>query len=130
MGNTIATELPGKLHQSIEIIGYLITTKHTSTKNGDRMHFGTFFDFEGQVFDTTHFPDTSRKHPFRGKGFYRIRGKVAEDFGYPMIEVHWMEKLPMVEKYDTFNTSTDYRVMKKLQTRSGSSIKSKSRFTV
>jgi DNA polymerase-3 subunit alpha len=60
------------------------------------MQFGTFYDEDGEVFDTTHFPGSARKFPFRGKGFYRIKGKVVEDFGYPMIEVHFMEKLPMV----------------------------------
>ena len=63
------------------------------------MHFGTFYDSEGLVFDTTHFPPVAKQFPFKGKGFYEIKGTVVEDFGYPMIEVGFMEKLPMVDKY-------------------------------
>ena len=63
------------------------------------MHFGTFYDREGMVFDTTHFPPVAKKFPFKGRGFYRVKGLVVEDFGYPMIEVGFMEKIPMVDKY-------------------------------
>ena len=62
------------------------------------MHFGTFYDSSGEVFDTVHFPDVTKKYPFRGRGFYEMWGKVVEDFGVYMIEVSRMEKLPMVHK--------------------------------
>ena len=62
------------------------------------MCFGTFYDVHGKVFDTVHFPDSARKFPFRGRGFYDIKGKVIEDFGVYTIDVHWMDKLPMVSK--------------------------------
>jgi DNA polymerase-3 subunit alpha len=62
------------------------------------MHFGTFYDRQGEVFDTVHFPDVARKFPFRGRGFYFIQGKVVEDFGIPMIEVISMEKIPLINK--------------------------------
>ena len=62
------------------------------------MHFATFYDPSGDVFDTTHFPPVARKNPFRGRGFYKMAGKVVEDFGYPMVEVDFMEKLPMVQE--------------------------------
>jgi DNA polymerase-3 subunit alpha len=62
------------------------------------MHFGTFYDQEGVVFDTVHFPDIARRFPFRGRGFYAIRGKVVEDFGVAMIEVTWMDKLPLINR--------------------------------
>ncbi len=94
-GNTVAKDLMKKLNRHIELVGYLVTTKDTRTVNGDRMHFGTFYDFEGNVFDTVNFPPVAKKYPFRGKGFYRMTGIVVEDFGYPMIEVDVMEKLPM-----------------------------------
>jgi DNA polymerase-3 subunit alpha len=50
------------------------------------------------VFDTVHFPDSARKFPFRGRGFYDIKGKVIEEFGVYTIDVFWMDKLPMVSK--------------------------------
>jgi DNA polymerase-3 subunit alpha len=97
--DTLSLQLPQKLNQTVTITGYLVTTKDTHTKNGKLMHFGTFYDREGMVFDTTHFPPVAKMFPFKGRGFYRIRGKVVEDFGYPMIEVGFMEKVPMVDKY-------------------------------
>jgi DNA polymerase-3 subunit alpha len=62
------------------------------------MYFGTFYDPEGDVFDTVHFPAIARQHPFRGRGFYSLKGKVVEDFGVAMIEVTWMDKLPLLNK--------------------------------
>jgi DNA-directed DNA polymerase III PolC len=95
-GDTVARELMEKLKKQVRMIGYLVTTKDTYAKDRQLMHFGTFYDHQGYVFDTTHFPVEAKKYPFRGKGFYLIKGKVIEDFGYPMIEVKYMEKLPMV----------------------------------
>jgi DNA polymerase-3 subunit alpha len=97
-GDTIAGELLTKVGSQVTISGYIVTTKDTSTKGGEYMHFGTFLDKNGEVFDTVHFPDVARKYPFRGRGFYAIKGKVVEDFGVAMIEVSWMSKLPMVNK--------------------------------
>ena len=62
------------------------------------MYFGTFYDTHGEVFDTVHFPGIARQYPFRGRGFYSIKGKVVEDFGVAMIEVNWMDKLPLINK--------------------------------
>jgi DNA polymerase III alpha subunit len=97
-GDTLARELPGKVGKHIHIIGYVVTVKDTSTKNNQRMNFGTFYDPNGEVFDTVHFPDISHKYPLRGRGFYSIKGKVVEDFGIPTIEVTWMDKLPIINK--------------------------------
>lgn len=97
-GNATARELSKHTGKHVHIIGYLVTTKDTSTKGGQLMHFGTFLDYQGEVFDTVHFPDIAQKFPFRGKGFYSIRGKVVEDFGVPAIEVSFMDKLPMINR--------------------------------
>jgi DNA-directed DNA polymerase III PolC len=97
-GDTTAWELMQKLKKQITIVGYVVTTKDTTTKGGDLMHFGTFLDCKGEVFDTIHFPDVARKYPFRGRGFYRVEGRVVEDFGVPIIEVTTMERLPMINK--------------------------------
>ena len=89
-----------QLHQGAEITiaGYVVTTKDTYTKTHEVMHFGTFYDQHGILFDTIHFPDIAKRHPFRGRGFYEIRGKVVEDFGVSMIQVSSMEKLPMISR--------------------------------
>ncbi|MEK6781966.1 MAG: DNA polymerase III subunit alpha [Bacteroidota bacterium] len=98
-GDTITTELSHKKGKQVHIVGYIVTTKDASTmKTKEHMCFGTFYDVHGEVFDTVHFPDSARKFPFRGRGFYDIKGKVIEDFGVYTIDVHWMDKLPMVSK--------------------------------
>jgi DNA polymerase-3 subunit alpha len=98
-GDTVTLELPEKKGKSVRIVGYLITTKDAYTmKTKEHMCFGTFFDVKGEVFDTVHFPDSARRFPFRGRGFYEIKGKVIEDFGVYAIDTQSMEKLPMVNK--------------------------------
>ena len=97
-GDTIAKELMSKIGKNVKMVGYVVTTKNTSTLKGELMHFGTFYDKDGEVFDTVHFPDVTKRYPFRGRGFYEIRGKVVEDFGIASIEVTYMNKLPMVSK--------------------------------
>jgi len=97
-GDATALELPKKINRRVRIVGYVVTTKDTSTLKGEPMHFGTFYDAQGEVFDSVHFPDIARKFPFRGRGFYELKGKVVDDFGVSMIEVTSMEKLPMVNK--------------------------------
>jgi DNA-directed DNA polymerase III PolC len=97
-GNSCARELNKHRAKNIHIVGYLITTKDTRTKTGHPMAFGTFYDVQGQAFDTVHFPEVSLRYPFRGRGFYEIHGKVTEDFGVYMIEVTRMTKLPMISK--------------------------------
>ncbi len=98
-GDTVTKELSRKVNQSVRIVGYLITTKDAYTmKSREHMCFGTFYDVNGEVFDSVHFPDSARKFPFRGRGFYELKGKVTEDFGVFTVEVHYMEKLPMVSK--------------------------------
>jgi DNA-directed DNA polymerase III PolC len=97
-GNTVARELLQKNGQPVHIIGYVVTTKDAYTKNSQIMHFGTFLDYEGKTFDTVHFPDSASKYPFRGRGFYEMRGKVVEDFGVASVEVVYMDKLPIINK--------------------------------
>ncbi len=97
-GNTDARELLSKVGTQVRMIGYLVATKDTSTLKGSAMQFGTFHDWRGEVFDTVHFPDVTKRCPFRGRGFYGVEGRVVEDFGVPMIEVAQMEKLPLVNK--------------------------------
>jgi DNA polymerase-3 subunit alpha len=81
----------------IMVYGYLITVKKTSTANGLRMNFGTFIDAEGHWIDTVHFPKVAHRYPFRGKGVYKIIGKVVEEFGFLSLEVSEMEKVPFMD---------------------------------
>ncbi len=97
-GDSVARDLVHKLGKQVHIVGYVVTTKYTSTLKGEPMFFGTFYDARGEVFDTVHFPGIARSFPFRGRGFYAMKGKVVEDFGVAMIEVSWMDKLPLINK--------------------------------
>ena len=84
----------GKL---ITIDGYLVTTKKTVTSKNKLMYFGTFLDINGDFIDTVHFPPVAKRYPFRGKGLYRIKGKVMEEFGCISIETMSMERLAIIE---------------------------------
>ncbi len=96
-GFITAKELSAHTNRMVNILGYYVCRKHVTTVQGKHMSFGTWIDEKGYFFDTTHFPLFLRKHPFRGKGIYLIRGKVTEDFGFPSIEVIKMERLPFVK---------------------------------
>lgn len=85
-------DLERYLNKRIDIYGYLITVKNTSTHKGDRMYFATLLDQYGEVFDTVLFPPVAAKYPFHGKGIYRFYGKVVSEFGFLSIEVIKMQK--------------------------------------
>lgn len=90
-------ELPQLKGQQVEFLGYFFHAKRTSTKKNEIMCFGTFLDIEGEHVDTVHFPQALERYPFRGKGVYRVRGKVTEEFGTYSIEVQWQARLPFCE---------------------------------
>ncbi len=92
-----AAFLGQSIGKHIEIFGLLVTIKYVRTVKKDIMHFATFLDHQGEFFDTVHFPDSLKVHPFRGNGVYRISGKVVEEFGFPSIEVHTMIKMPLIK---------------------------------
>ena len=89
----LAKHLPEYAGRIITITGYLVTSKFTATVKRETMVFGTFIDREGRFFDTTHFPKVAAQYPLRGRGCYRIQGKVDEEFGFFSITVHALEKL-------------------------------------
>ena len=83
--------------KTVAIEGYLVTVKKTKTSKGKQMFFGTFLDVDGGFIDTVHFPPVAQKYPFRGKGIYRITGKVMEEFDCITIETQTMERLAIIE---------------------------------
>ncbi len=90
-------DLPQHLGKIVTLLGYLVTVKNTKTSKGDRMNFSTFLDREGAFLDTVHFPPVARAYPFRGRGIYRITGKVVEEFQYYTLEVVQMEKEAFID---------------------------------
>ncbi len=81
------------LHKIVVVYAYLVTVKNTGTSKGDRMFFGTFLDQAGHWVDTVHFPPVAAKYPFRGKGIYRITGKIVSEFDFLSMEVVKQERM-------------------------------------
>ncbi|TAN17189.1 MAG: DNA polymerase III subunit alpha [Chitinophagaceae bacterium] len=88
-----AKDLPLYKGKQVTVLGYYVTEKHARTIKGESMFFGTFLDAEGNWIDTVHFPDAARRDPLQGKGFYRLAGKVSEEFGVYSIDVYQSEKV-------------------------------------
>ncbi|MBC7696367.1 MAG: DNA polymerase III subunit alpha [Burkholderiales bacterium] len=101
-GDCKANELINHVGKTVRIMGNFVTQKSVRTSNKSLMAFGTFLDYEGEFFDTTHFAETLQEYPFKGWGVYLILGKVVEDFGVPTIEVKKMVKLD-IETDKRFN---------------------------
>jgi len=98
-----ANDLKKYIHKNVEIVGYLITVKYTSTYKGDKMYFGTFIDSEGMWIDTVHFPLAAKTYSFQGPGCYRLIGKVTEEFDFTTLEVNEMYRIPMLNREDVVN---------------------------
>jgi DNA polymerase-3 subunit alpha len=93
-------ELKANVGKTVEIIGYHVNTKVTSTVRGETMCFGTFLDREGLWIDTTHFPPVLKAYPFKGPGCYVLKGKVVDEFDFVSIEITEMHHIPMLNPED------------------------------
>lgn len=94
-GDCMAKQLPHFIGKQIRMLGHLVTIKYVKTKHNDYMHFATFVDAEGNLFDSVHFPDSLKNYPFRGDGIYLMLGKVVEEFGYASLQVEKLAKMPL-----------------------------------
>lgn len=92
-GITYANELPAKLGQTVRMLGQLVTIKESTTIKRETMNFGTFLDPHGDWLDTVHWPESLKRHTFQGNGFYKMTGKVVEEFGVYAVEVWEMRKI-------------------------------------
>ena len=90
----VAAGLPDCMGRMVAMTGYYVTRKDVRTVKGELMDFGTWLDRDGCFFDTVHFPNFLKISPFRGRGVYRIEGRVVEEYGFPSVEVVKMERLP------------------------------------
>ncbi|OMP78886.1 DNA polymerase III subunit alpha [[Flexibacter] sp. ATCC 35208] len=96
----LAATLPSLLGHEVLVLGYLVCTKETMTREKrELMHFGTFLDAAGDWLDTVHFPEAARRYPFQGRGFYRLKGKVIEEFGVYSVMVGEMEKVGIKQEW-------------------------------
>ncbi|MDA3943365.1 MAG: DNA polymerase III subunit alpha [Bacteroidetes bacterium] len=94
-GEAQAEEMLQHVGKRKRMLGKLVTIKYVKTVRGELMHFGTFLDYQGAMFDTVHFPPSLKQYPFQGAGVYLLLGRVVEEFGYPMLEVEKMARLPV-----------------------------------
>ncbi|HMQ75887.1 MAG TPA: PHP domain-containing protein [Flavobacteriales bacterium] len=90
----LAKEMSAYVGRNVEMLGYMIHVKTTTTQTGSYMSFGSFIDPAGDFWDSTQFPQVAAQYPFRGRGVYRLIGVVEEEFGHCALRTTSMEKLP------------------------------------
>lgn len=98
-GDVLVKNLLEYENREVRMLGYLVSIKDVPIQKRSgkvKMNFGTWIDVEGGYFDTTHFPQTVQRYPFKGLGCYLLLGKVVIDFDFPSVEITKMEKLPMI----------------------------------
>jgi len=94
-GDVMAKDLNLHHKKQVRMLGYLISRKQVPTVRGT-MYFGTWIDYEGTYFDTTHFPDNLQQFPFQGGGCYLLLGIVEVDYHFPTVTILKMAKMPFV----------------------------------
>nr|WP_317133585.1 hypothetical protein [Antarcticibacterium flavum] len=87
-----AKDLKRYIGKEVRIYGNLITSKTTPTVKREYMYFSTFYDMDGDIFDTVHFPQVAQKYPMRTKGIYLCSGRVVDELGYISITVQWVAR--------------------------------------
>jgi DNA-directed DNA polymerase III PolC len=95
---TYADDLALHMGKQVTVLAYLVTTKPVHTVKKEYMCFGTFLDAKGQWLDTVHFPTSHAQYPIQGRGFYKMKGKVIQEFGVLGVDVHWLEKVGIQER--------------------------------
>ncbi|SDL06911.1 DNA polymerase-3 subunit alpha [Salinimicrobium catena] len=90
-----AAELPKHVGKEVQIYGSLITVKKVTTQPSKFMAFATFFDAEGEVFDTVQFPAVAEKYPLYSKGVFLCRGTVVDELGYLSVNLSWVSRQEM-----------------------------------
>ncbi len=94
-GDVMAKDLNQHYKKQVRMLAYLISRKQVPTVRGT-MYFGTWIDYEGTYFDTTHFPDNLVHYPFQGGGCYLLLGIVEVDYHFPTLTILKMAKMPFV----------------------------------
>lgn len=95
--NISRKDFPNYNARQLTIYGKLVTAKGTPTSDKRLMHFGTFLDVNGEVFDTVHFPKISEKFSIKANGIYKIIGRVVEELGYYSLIVDEIYHQPILQ---------------------------------
>ena len=96
-GEIFAHDMIKYVGKKVRMLGRLVTIKYVKTVKKDWMNFGTFVDKDGEFFDSVHFGPSLAKYPFKGYGIYLMKGKIVEEFGYAIMEVEKMAKMPLLK---------------------------------
>lgn len=96
-GELMAVQMSNFVGRKFRMLGKLVTVKYDRTAKGDLMALGTFTDCNGEMFDTVHYANVLKTYSFQGDGMYLLYGKVVDDFGYPLLEVEKMAKMPYLQ---------------------------------
>lgn len=75
---------------------YAVHLRWVRTVRGERMAFGTWRDQRGIWVDTVHFPVQLKACPWKGKGVYRVQGRLCQEYDYRFVEVYSMLKYAYV----------------------------------
>ena len=94
--STSVKHWPKHIGETIQILGYLVTVKHSKTVKGEHMQFATFQEHNGQIFDTVHFPPTVKRYVLKDRGVYLLTGRIQDELGYLSLEVDFIERCPMI----------------------------------
>ena len=94
-GEVQASNMHTAAGKYVKMIAPLVTIKPVRTKKNEKMFFASFLDFEGNFFETVHFPDSLKKYPFRGNGVCLLYGKVINEFGATTLQVEKMAKMEL-----------------------------------
>jgi DNA-directed DNA polymerase III PolC len=100
---TPAAEICNHLGKEVTVIGYLITSKPVNTIRNETMCFHTFLDAAGDWLDTIFFPPVVKRTQVNGKGFYRMQGRVVEEFGVYSVEVSYAKKVGIKSREQNAN---------------------------
>ena len=98
-GEIFARDMLSHTGKTVRMVGRLVTVKYIKTKRKEYMAFGYFIDYQGNYFDTVHFPVSLKEYPFQGQGIYLLKGKISVEYGHGSMEVSQMAKLPLRERY-------------------------------
>lgn len=100
---TPAAEIGNHLGKEVTVLGYLITSKPVNTVRNETMCFHTFLDAAGDWLDTIFFPPVFKRTQVNGKGFYRMQGRVVEEFGVYSVEVSYAKKVGIKSREQNAN---------------------------
>jgi DNA polymerase-3 subunit alpha/error-prone DNA polymerase len=115
-GDVMTTDFSNHQLKVVRMVGFLVSIKHVPTNRGT-MNFGTWFDIEGNHFDTAHFSDSLKKYPFSGGGCYLLQGKVQLDFKFPTVIIEKMARLPYIPdpRYED-DKDLSFKIYKQIKT--------------